>query len=135
MDYGFYGIFGRHDDPGTALALASEAIAKETGCNAESSRNFLESYQGRLFAEGVIKELERLFAEGVIKELKSTNALKPAIDGAVAKLTRHTISLPYLKGFLQWQAKGGHWGRLAALHLRFCVAHKGQSGKRATRGQ
>jgi hypothetical protein len=80
------------------LALASEAIAKETGCTAESSRNFLESYQGRLFAEGVIKELERLFAEGVIKERKSTNALNPAIDGAIAKL-RGVQAGPYLKSF------------------------------------
>jgi hypothetical protein len=99
MDYGFYGIFGRHDDSDAALALASEAIAKETGCTAECIRKFLESYRGRLFAEGVIKEL------------KSTNALKPAIDGAIAKLMHHPISLedasyygipagvPYIKDF------------------------------------
>jgi hypothetical protein len=99
MDYGFYGIFGLYDDHDAAWALASEAIAKETGCTAECSRNFLDSIKGRLFAEGVIKEL------------KSTNALKPAIDGAVAKLRRCKItkderdyygipaSLPYLKGF------------------------------------
>ena len=98
MNYGFYGIFDRHDDPDAALALASAAIAKETGCTAECSKKFLESYRGRLFAEGVTEELDRLFAEGVIKERKSTNALKSAIDGAVAKL-RGFQAGPYLKSF------------------------------------
>jgi hypothetical protein len=79
MDYGFYGIFGLHDDPAAALALASEAIAKETDCTAECIKTFLESCKGRLFALAVIEELKRLFAEGVIEELKSTNALKRAI--------------------------------------------------------
>jgi hypothetical protein len=106
MKYGFYGIFDRHDDPDAALALARAAIAKETGCTAECSKNFLESYQGRLFAEGVSK-------------LMSENALSTAaaIDGAVAKLRRHTISskdesdygiqtgLPYLKGFCNGKLK------------------------------
>jgi hypothetical protein len=110
MDYGFYGIFARHDDPHAALVLANAAIAKETGCTAECSKKFLESYRGRLFALGVTEELDRLFAEGVIKERKSTNALKSAIDGAIAKLMHHPISRedasvygipagPYLKGF------------------------------------
>jgi hypothetical protein len=99
MNYGFLGIFDRHDDPGAAWTLASAAIAKATGCPDECIRTFLESRQGRTFAERVIEEL------------KSTNALKPAIDGAVAKLMHHPISpedaskygiqagLPYLKGF------------------------------------
>ena len=98
MKYGYYGILDRHDDPDAALALARAAIAKETGCTAECSKKFLESYRGRLFAEGVTEELDRLFAEGVIKERKSTNALKSAIDGAIAKL-RGVQAGPYLKSF------------------------------------
>jgi hypothetical protein len=104
-NYGFLGRFDRHDDPDAALALASEAIAKETGCTTECSRKFLDSRKGRDFADGVTEELDRLFAESVIEERKSTNALEPAIDDAIAKLRRHTISskdpagLPYLKGF------------------------------------
>jgi hypothetical protein len=111
-NYGFLGRFDRHDDPAAALVLASEAIMKETGCTPECSRKFLESCPGRRFADGVTGELDRFFAEGVIEERKSINALKTAIDGAIAKLRRHTISqedasvyripagLPYLKGFV-----------------------------------
>jgi hypothetical protein len=33
MNYGFLGIFDRHDDPGAVWALASKAIAKATGCS------------------------------------------------------------------------------------------------------
>jgi hypothetical protein len=111
-NYGFLGRFDRHDDPAAALALASEAIVKETVCTAECSRKFLESCPGRRFADGVTEELDRLFAAGVIEERKSINALKTAIDGAIAKLRCRTISqedasvygiqasLPYLKGFV-----------------------------------
>jgi len=89
--WGFYGALSHHatTDSSVAWPLASEAIAKETGCTAEDVRRFLDSKKGRLFAEGVIEELE------------STNALRTAIDAAVTKLRRHKIrGLPYLKGFV-----------------------------------
>jgi hypothetical protein len=76
---GFFGIFGRHDEPVAAWALASEAIAKATGCPAKCIRTFLESRQGRLFAEGVI-------------ELMPANALETAVDAAVARWMRLTIT-------------------------------------------
>jgi hypothetical protein len=66
-NYGFFGIFGRHDEPVAAWALASEAIAKATGCPAKCIRTFLESRQGRTFAEGVI-------------ELMPANALETAVE-------------------------------------------------------
>jgi hypothetical protein len=98
-NYGFFGIFGRHDEPVAAWALASEAIAKATGCPAKRIRTFLESRRGRLSAEGVI-------------ELMPANALETAVDAAVARWMRLTITLkdesdygipaglPYLKGFV-----------------------------------
>ena len=97
--WGFFGTFGRHDEPGAAWALASEAIAKATGCPAKDVRTFLESHKGRLFAEGVI-------------ELMPANALETAVDAAVARWMRLTITLkderdygipvglPYLTGFV-----------------------------------
>ena len=45
-NYGFYGIFGQHADPGVVWTLASEAIAKATGCPAECIKTFLESSKG-----------------------------------------------------------------------------------------
>jgi hypothetical protein len=98
--WGFFGTFGRHDEPDVAWALASEAIAKATGCSAKDVRTFLDSRRGRDFAEGVI-------------DLMSANiALETAINAAVTKLMRCKISpmdasdygipagLPYLMGFV-----------------------------------
>jgi hypothetical protein len=52
--WGFYGAFSHHDTPDSSVAwpLASEAIAKGTGCTAEDVRTFLDSTKGRFFAEG-----------------------------------------------------------------------------------
>ena len=84
MNYGFLGIFDLHDDPGAALTLASKAVAKATGCSDEDSRTFLESIQGRYFAEGVSK----LMSEKM--------ALKPAVDAVVARW----MHLKILTGFV-----------------------------------
>jgi hypothetical protein len=50
--WGFFGTFGRHDEPDVAWALASQAIAKATRCSAKDVRTFLDSRRGRDFAEG-----------------------------------------------------------------------------------
>jgi hypothetical protein len=100
-NYGFYGMFGRHDNPGAVWSLAMEAIAKATGCPAECIRTFLESRQGRIFAEGVVKHMSKNALETV----------ETAVDAAVARWMDFTIrsedgskygitvGLPYLKGF------------------------------------
>ena len=62
--WGFHGAFSHHTtDPSAAWPRASEAIAKATGCPAKCVKTFLDSSQGRVFAEGVI-------------EFMSTNALE-----------------------------------------------------------
>jgi hypothetical protein len=74
---GFYGVLCRHDDPGAAWELASEAIAKATGCQAKRIRTFLGSRKGRLFAQAVIESMPT-----------KTNALETvetAVDAAVAR--------------------------------------------------
>ncbi|MGB8901204.1 MAG: hypothetical protein WCC90_19090 [Methylocella sp.] len=85
MNYGFLGIFDLHDDPGAALTLASKAIAKATGCSDEDIRTFLESIQGRYFAEGVSK-------------LMSENALSTA--AAVDVVVARWMHLKILTGFV-----------------------------------
>jgi hypothetical protein len=98
--WGFYGAFSHHaTDPSVAWPLASEAIAKATGCPAKCIRTFLDSLQGRVFADGVIIEL------------MSANALETAIDAVVKRWMHFKIDrkdesdygiqadLPYLKGF------------------------------------
>ena len=84
MNYGFLGIFDRHDDPDAAQALASKAIAKATGCSDEDARKFLESIQGRYFAEGVSKLMS------------GKMALNPAVDAVVARW----MHLKILTGFV-----------------------------------
>lgn len=77
LNYGFYGIFGLHDDPGAVWALAMKGIAKETGCPAECIKTFLESRKGRTFAQAVIESMPT-----------KTNALEIAqlaVDAAVAR--------------------------------------------------
>ena len=84
---GFYGIFDRHDDPNVAWALASEAIAKATGCPAKCIKTFLESRQGRDFAKDVIKhdKGEAALAFGPLGMTQLKNNEAPANDrGCVA---------------------------------------------------
>ena len=107
MDYGFCGIFARHDDPGAALTLASKAVVKATGCSDEDIRTFLESIQGRYFAAGVSK-------------LLSENALSTA--AAVDVVVARWMHLKILTGFVcHCELKGGHGQRLAAPYQLFCV--------------
>jgi hypothetical protein len=98
--WGFYGAFSHHaTDPSAAWPLASEAIAKATGCPAKCVKTFLDSSQGRVFAEGVIG-------------LMSANALETAVDAVVRKWMHCKIipkdesdygipvGLPHLTGFV-----------------------------------
>jgi hypothetical protein len=81
--WGFHGAFSHHaTDPRAAWPAATEAIAKATGCPAKCVRTFLDSSQGRVFAEGVIEHM-------------STNALETvetAIDAVVEIWMRHNLT-------------------------------------------
>jgi len=94
MNYGFLGIFDRDDDPGAVWALASEAIAKATGCPAKDVRRFLESTKGRDFALAVKEHMWKNALETV----------ETAVDAAVERWMGLKISpkddRPYLTGFV-----------------------------------
>jgi hypothetical protein len=52
--WGFHGAFSHHaTDPSAAWPLVRQAIAKATGCPAKCVKTFLDSSQGRVFADGV----------------------------------------------------------------------------------
>ena len=99
-DWGFFGTIRHHADPGTGWAIALPAITKATGCPETAVRDFLDSAQGRHFADDVSNEL----ATG--------QTLPAAIDTAVARWMGWRISprtardtgipqgLPYLTGFV-----------------------------------
>jgi hypothetical protein len=91
-------LYHHATDPSAAWPLASEAIVKATGCPAKCVKTFLDSSQGRVFADGVI-------------ELMSPYALETAVDAVVKKWMHCKIipkdesdygikaDRPYLPGF------------------------------------
>ncbi len=98
--WGFYGAFSYHaTDPSGAWPLVSEAIAKATGCPAKCIKRFLDSSQGRVFADAVIIALT------------SATTLETAVDFVVKRWMHLKITstdesdygiragLPYLTGF------------------------------------
>ncbi len=99
-DWGFFGTIRHHADPDTAWSQALPAIARATGCPEAAVRDFLDSAQGRHFADDVSNEL----AIG--------KTLPDAVDSAVSRWMGWRISrqtereagiphgLPYLTGFV-----------------------------------
>ena len=100
IDWGFFSTLGDHADQAEAWNLAMPAIQLVTGCPDTAVRDFLDSTQGRHFADDV--------ANGLFRGL----GLAAAIDAAVARwmawtISRHTAretgiphGLPYLIGFV-----------------------------------
>ncbi len=100
IDFGFFGTIHDHADPTEAWNLTMPAIQVATGCPDTAVRDFLDSTQGRHFADDV--------ANGLFRGL----GLAAAIEAAVARWMGWTISrrtsrdtgiphgLPYLTGFV-----------------------------------
>ena len=98
--WGFFGTIRRDAEPDQAWPQAMRAIADATGCPDVAVRDFLDSVQGRHFADTV--------SNGMYRGL----TLTAAIDAAVAEwmgwtISRHTErdlgiprGLPYLTGFV-----------------------------------
>ena len=108
--YGFFGTMRLAGaDPMQSWTAASAMIAAETDASAEAVRDFLDSRQGRHFADDVASELAKA----------GPDQLEEAIEAAVARwqgwrISRRTFrdegipaGLPYLTG---WVA---HFGILA----------------------
>jgi hypothetical protein len=99
-DWGFFGTIRHHADPDEAWPLAMEAIGAATACPLDAVRDFLDSRNGRHFADTV--------ADGPTDGA----TLNTAIDRAVARWMSWTIDrrtaraadipagLPYLAGFV-----------------------------------
>lgn len=107
--WGFFGTIRHHADSAKAWPLAMQAIRAATGTPDWAVRDFLDSRDGRHFADDV--------ANGLFQGLD----LKAAIDAAVDRWMGWTISrrtereygiprgLPYLTGFVT------HYGILAEM--------------------
>jgi len=98
--WGFYGTIRHHADPAEAWPIATDAIAKATFCSESGVRDFLDSRQGRHFADDV--------ASGLFKGLALQDAIGAAVDPwmnwTIDRRTSHETGIPrglaYLLGFV-----------------------------------
>jgi hypothetical protein len=56
--WGFFGTITRDAEPNQAWALAMQMICQETGCSITAVRDFLDSRDGRHFADDVANGLD-----------------------------------------------------------------------------
>jgi hypothetical protein len=98
--WGFFGTVRHHAEPSEAWALAMTAVSEATTCPEFAVRDFLDSRDGRYFADSVADALFR------------GDDLKTAIEAAVERWMSWTIDrrterehgiprgLPYLTGWV-----------------------------------
>ena len=99
--WGFWGTMGHAEaDQSQAWALATTAIAKATEGTPEAVRDFLDSRQGRHFADDVASELfnGRKLAEAVNAAVATWMAWK--IDKQTQREYGIPRGLPYLTGWV-----------------------------------
>src|SRR5215211_1582014 len=97
---GFFGTIRPHAEPNEAWALAMEAVAKTTGCPNQAVRDFLDSRDGRHFADQIVN--------GLLGRLDLPAAIESAIlrwmDWRIDARIEHDLGiprgLPYLTGFV-----------------------------------
>lgn len=98
--WGFYGTSRHHADPEAAWATAFAAIARATQASPEGVRDFLDSRDGRHFADEV--------ANGLVTGQPLAAAIEAAvarwmgwrIDRRMARETGIPRGLPYLMGLV-----------------------------------
>jgi hypothetical protein len=112
-EWGFFGTISRSAptiNPETAFAEAAEQIGRATDCNAEGCRNFLDSRDGRHFADMVVDKMQ---TEGLRLQWAIQRAIQIhqgwKIDYATSREHGIPHGLPYLTG---WVA---HFEIMAAL--------------------
>jgi hypothetical protein len=98
--WGFYGTIRHHADPAEAWPIAMRAISQATGCSENGVREFLDSRQGRHFADDVSdnlfkgRPLQQAIAAAVERWMTWT------IDRRTSRETGIPRGLPYLTGFV-----------------------------------
>ena len=99
-DWGFFGTIRHHADPAAAWPLALAAITTATGCTDEQVRAFLDSRDGRHFADDA--------SNGIARHQDLATAIAEAtrrwmgwrIGAHTARVTGIPRGLPYLTGFV-----------------------------------
>ena len=112
-EWGFCGTLRHHADADEAWPLAMAAIAETTGCDAEAVRDFLDSRDGRHFADDVANGLHRgqhpaaatdASPEGVRDFLDSRHGRHFADDVANALHAGHALAAAIEHAVARWQS-------------------------------
>ena len=97
---GFLGAIRPYADPQQAWDLAMGAIAKTTGCTDEAVRAFLDSRDGRRFADEVINGLIGRLDLPLAIESAIERWMRQRIDARIETELGIPEGLPYLTGFV-----------------------------------
>ena len=100
IDWGFFGTMGDHADPAEAWELAMPAIQLATGCPDTAVRDFLDSTQGRHFADDVANGLFAGLTLAAATEAAVVRWMGWKISRRTARDTGIPHGLPYLTGFV-----------------------------------
>ncbi len=102
-DWGFFGTIRHHADPAAVWSQALPAIARATGCPEAAVRDFLDSAQGRHFADDVSNEL----AIGKTLPDAVAAAVSRWMGWRICRQTERDTGIPqgmpYLTGFVTYQ--------------------------------
>ena len=103
-DQGFWGTIERQTNPAEAWSLALTAIATATGCAPDEVRAFLDSRQGRHFADEVTNGLAAGKPLEAATNVAVTTWMGWTISRRVAREDGIPQGLPYLTGFVMAEA-------------------------------
>lgn len=95
-EWGFFGTIRHHGDADEAWPWATAAIGQATFCDGEAVRDFLDSREGRHFADDVSNGL----AQGLSVEAAVERWMSWIINRRTARETGIPQGLPYLAGFV-----------------------------------
>ena len=99
-DWGFFGTIRHHADPAAAWPLALAAITAATGCTDEQVRAFLDSRDGRHFADDASNGIARRQDLATAIAEATRRWMDWCICSRTARATGIPQGLPYLTGFV-----------------------------------
>jgi hypothetical protein len=98
--WGFWGTMRYHAEPAEAWPIAMQAISRATGCADFAVRDFLDSRDGRQFADDVTNGLVRGLALSAAIEAAVERWMGWRIGRRLSRVTGIPWGLPYLLGLV-----------------------------------
>jgi hypothetical protein len=98
--WGFWGTIRHHAEPAEAWPIAMQAISRVTGCADFAVRDFLDSRDGRHFADDVTNGLVRGLSLSAAIEAAVESWMSWRIGRRLSRVTGIPRGLPYLLGLV-----------------------------------